>query len=74
MAQLPPDGTWLMQMVDNDIILFHRHTEEEILRVNCQDRDAIGKAQLVIHESDRLTPEQKCFAHFWCGYFYGATT
>lgn len=70
MAQLPPDGTWLIQQVDGQVIIFHRYTEEEILRFDPSDGDDAAKAQLTIFRSDQLTDEQKCFAHFWSGYFY----
>lgn len=70
MAQLPPDGTWLMQQIGQQVILFHRHTEEEILRFDPSDGDAVAKAQFTIYNSDKLTDEAKCFAHMWSGYFY----
>lgn len=69
MAQLPPDGEWLIQQIGGEVILFHRYTEEEIVRFDPGDPDAAAKAQSVIHES-QLTDEQKNFAHFWSGYFY----
>lgn len=74
MAQLPPDGEWLMQQIDGTVILFHRHTEEEIVRFDPADGDAMARAQHVIHLSDRLNAEQKCFAHVWSGYFYAHAT
>lgn len=70
MAQLPPDGDWLVQQIDGQVVVFHRDTEEEIVRFHPWDSDAIAKAQKTIHDDERLDPEQKCFAHFWCGYFY----
>jgi hypothetical protein len=70
MAQLPPDGTWLMQQNDSMVTLFHRYTEEEIVRFDPSNADDSAKAQKVIHDSDKLTDEAKCFAHFWSGYFY----
>lgn len=69
MAQLPPDGEWLIQQIDGIVHLFNRYTEEEILSFDPSDSDAAAKSQHVIYLS-KLTPEQKCFAHFWCGYFY----
>jgi len=27
MAQLPPDGGWLIQQIDGEVILFRRYTE-----------------------------------------------
>ena len=52
------------------MIVFHRDTEEEIVRFDPSDGDAAAQAQKTIYDSDRLDPEQKCFAHFWAGYFY----
>lgn len=73
MAQLPPDGTWLIQQIGGQVILFKRHTEEEICRVDPSDPDAIGSAMQQIWWSE-LTPEQKSFACFWVGYFYAHAT
>lgn len=70
MAQLPPDGEWVIQQIDGFVVLFNRYTEEEIVRFVPGDSVAASTSQKVIHDSDRLTPEQKCFAHFWSGYFY----
>lgn len=71
MAQLPPDGTWLIQQIGGEVILFERYTEEEIVRFDASDADAAAKAQKVIYDDPRLTDEAKTFAHFWSGYFYG---
>lgn len=73
MAQLPPDGEWLIQQIDGQVILFQRYTEEEIVRFDPSDGNAAARAQSVIYSSD-LTDEQKCFAHFWSGYFYAYAT
>ena len=70
MAQLPPDGEWLIQQINGEVVLFHRHTEEEIVAFDPSDVDDCARAQKTIYDSDKLSPEQKCFAHFWCGYFY----
>ena len=56
--------------VSGEVILFRRYTEEEIVRFDPTDADAVQRAQAVIHDSPLLDPEQKCFAHFWSGYFY----
>lgn len=71
MAQLPPDGDWLIQQIGGEVILYQRYTEEEIVRFDPSDANASAQAQKVIHDSDQLTDEAKCFAHFWSGYFYG---
>jgi hypothetical protein len=70
MAQLPPDGMWLMQQIGNEVILFHRDTEEEVVRFNPGDGDAVARAQHTIYLSNALSDEAKCFAHMWSGYFY----
>lgn len=70
MAQLPPDGDWLIQQIGGEVILYHRHTEEEIVRFDPADKDAAAKAQFTIHQNEQLTEEAKVFAHFWSGYFY----
>jgi hypothetical protein len=74
MAQLPPDGTWLMQQHGGIVIISHRYTEQEILRFDPQDANAVAKVQKTIYELTQLTDEQKCFAHFWSGYFYAHAT
>jgi len=71
MAQLPPDGEWLIQQIGDLVILFHRYTEEEIVRFNPDDANASAQAQQVIALDERLSVEQKSMAHFWSGYFYG---
>lgn len=70
MAQLPPDGTWLMQLIGEDVVLFHRHTEEELARWANGDLMATMGAQKLIHDLDVLDAEQKAMASFWSGYFY----
>lgn len=70
MAQLPPDGEWLVQQIDGVVVLYKMGSEEEIVRFDPSDANAAARAQFTIHSSDRLDAEQKCFAHFWCGYFY----
>lgn len=64
------DGEWLIQQIGGEVILFREHTEEEIVRFDPADANAAAQAQKVIYESDLLSPEEKCFAHFWSGYFY----
>lgn len=72
MARLPGDDGLLMQQVDDDlVVLFNENTDQELLRFNPTDSDATAKAQKEIHGLSNLTEEQKSFAHFWSGYFYG---
>jgi len=70
MAQLPPDGEWLVQQIGGEVVLFHRHTEEEIASWTPGDQNSIGPALKAIWETDRLDGEQKMLAAFWAGYFY----
>ena len=70
MAQLPPDGEWLIQQIGGEVILFHRYTEEEIVRFDPADGNSSTRAQGTIALDERLNPEQKSMAHFWSGYFY----
>ena len=69
MARLPSE-TWLVQQIGNEVIVSHEGTEEEVVRYDTTDPDATARAQKVIYDSDRLSDEDKCFAHFWCGYFH----
>jgi hypothetical protein len=69
-AGLPTDGTWLVQQTDGQVVISNRHTDEEVARFDPSDANASAKAQLAIHQTELLDPEQKCFAHFWAGYFY----
>jgi hypothetical protein len=70
MAQLPPDGAFLIQQIDGAVVLFHQYTQEELLRFNPGDANEAAQAQKRIHDLPQLTAEQKCFAHFWSGYLY----
>jgi hypothetical protein len=69
MAQLPGER-YLMQQQEGEVVLFDRYTEEEVVRYDPSDGNAGARAQKVIHDSEVLTAEEKCFAHFWAGYFY----
>lgn len=64
------NGNWLMQQIDGTVILFHEYTEEEIVRFDPSDANVAAIAQRFIYDCDQLSPEEKCFAHFWSGYFY----
>lgn len=70
MAQLPPDGEYLIQQISGRVVLFHRYTEEELISFDSSDIKATTQAQQGIHELECLNSEQKAFAHFWSGYFY----
>lgn len=71
MARLP-SGRFLIQLVGPDVILFEDFTgtEQEVVRFPVKDSGALARAQKVIHESPDLSDEDKCFAHFWSGYFW----
>lgn len=69
MARLPSEK-YLIQQIGGEVILFEEGTEEEIVRFNVDDANATAQAQYIIHISGKLSSEDKCFAHFWCGYFH----
>lgn len=70
MAGLPPDGRFLIQQNDGIVTIFDSYTQEELIKFNPADANAAATAQKTIFDCERLTDEQKCFAHFWSGYFY----
>lgn len=69
MARLPSEA-FLIQQIDGQVILFEDGTEREIVRFDPGDSDAAARAQKVIYDDGKMGPEDKCFAHFWSGYFY----
>lgn len=69
MAQLP-GGRLLIQQVDGTVVIFDSYTDETYLTFDPSSGDACAKAQKLIHDDPRMDDEQKCFAHFWSGYFY----
>lgn len=69
MARLPSER-YLIQQINGTVILFESGTDEEIVRFDPSDANATAIAQRTIYESDRLSDEDKCFAHFWSGYFH----
>lgn len=68
MAQLP-GGNHLMQQINGRVVLFDRWTERELVSFNPADANAVAQAQKAIYDAN-LDAEDKCFAHFWSGYFY----
>lgn len=72
MAQIGEN--WLIQQHSGVVTLFHRYTEEEIVRFDPSDAKDCAIAQERIAHSDKLNDEEKCFAHFWSGYFYAHAT
>ena len=74
MARLAQDSMWLIQQIGGEVILFQEGTEAEIVRFDPSDSDATARAQKIIYDAVSLTNEEKCFAHFWSGYFYRNAT
>lgn len=70
MARLPSE-LYVMQQIDGQVILWEDGSEREIVRFDPSDANAAARAQKVIFDS-KLSDEDKCFAHFWSGYFYCA--
>jgi len=69
MARLP-SGSYLINQVGDDIIVWEDGTERELARWNVRDTQATARAQSQIHRDTELDAEDKAFAHFWAGYFY----
>jgi hypothetical protein len=67
MARLPSYG-YLMQQIGGEVVLFEDHTEREVVRFDPSVPAQREQAQETIDGSE-LTDEDKCFAHFWAGYF-----
>ena len=74
MAQLPPDGSWLVQQIGGYVVVIHRYTEEIIVKFPAADANLAAMAQKLIHDAPQLDAEQKSMAHFWSGYFYAHAT
>jgi hypothetical protein len=69
MARLPSMG-FIIQLIGPDIVLFEDGSEEEVVRYPAGDGNAAAIAQGVVHRHPGMSEEDKCFAHFWCGYFW----
>lgn len=70
MAQLPPDGQFLIQQIDGMVVIFDQYSQEEFHRFDPSDANATAIMMGKIYHDERLTEEQRCFAVFWSGYFY----
>lgn len=68
MARLP-GMQYLMQQIGGEVILFEDGSEREVVRYDVADQDATARVQLTIYQSE-LSDEDKCYAHFWSGYFW----
>ena len=64
------ESEWFMQEIGGLVILFRDYDEEEIVRFDPTDANAVAQAQKTIHDTPFLNDEEKSFAHFWSGYFY----
>lgn len=72
MARLAQDSPWLIQQNSGVVTISNEYTHEEIVSYDVMDADATGRAQKDIAFS-QLGEEEKCFAHFWAGYFYACS-
>lgn len=72
MARLPGNRGWLIQQIGGEVVLFQEGTEIEIVRFDPGNPSSIGPALNLIWNSN-LGDEDKSFALFWAGYFYGTT-
>lgn len=72
MSRLTGDSNFLIQNIDGMVILFHEYTDEEVVKFDPSDANACAIAQKTIYDSELMNDEEKCFAHFWSGYFYRA--
>lgn len=68
MARLPSER-FLIQQIGSDVVLFEDMSEREIVRFPAANGNAAAKAQKEIYDSE-LNDEDKCYAHFWSGYFH----
>lgn len=69
MARLPSER-YLVQSQGDQVVLFEDYTERELVRVTASDGNAMAMAQKAVYDAEDLSPEDKCFAHFWFGYFW----
>jgi hypothetical protein len=70
MARLPSEK-YLMQQIGNRVVLFEDYTERQLVSFDPSDANAAAQAQKIISDLSELSEEDRCFAHFWSGYFYG---
>jgi hypothetical protein len=70
MARLSAESSWMIQQNDGMVTIFHEHTQEHLLQFNPGNANETAITQKLIHDLPQLNEEEKCFAHFWSGYFY----
>lgn len=68
MARLPSE-MYVIQQSDGMVYLTDDISGVDIVKFDPSDANAAAQAQKVIYDSN-LSDEDKCFAHFWSGYFY----
>lgn len=74
MATLP-SYNYVIQQVDNRVVLTEMYSEDPpLVSFDPSDANACAIAQGTIHRLYDMTDEDKCFAHFWSGYFYAHAT
>lgn len=72
MARLP-SMNYLVQLVGSEVIVSEDGTDRIIIRYDSTNPNDAARAQESIYASE-MSDEDKCFAHFWCGYFYAHST
>lgn len=69
MARLPSER-YLMQDIGGRVVLFEDGTERELASFQAASEDMAVVAQCLMGALDELGDEDRCFAHFWSGYFH----
>lgn len=73
MARLPSER-FLIQQIGGSVVLYEEGSEREIVRFNPADSNETARAQRTIAFDATLSDEDRCFAHFWSGYFHAHAT
>jgi len=74
-AALFPNFKWLVESGRYDHIrIYHRDTGEVLVEYHPWNPRQMWQAQTVIRETDKLTDEEKSWAHYWCGYLSAGLT
>jgi hypothetical protein len=63
-----PSMQYVIQQIDGDVVLYEDGTEAEICRFDPAEPGSVAQGRVVINVSG-LGDEDRCFAHFWSGYF-----
>lgn len=69
---LLPSQNWIINQADGWVSLTKvgADDDEAIVSFRPADANMTAMAQSVIHFDAQLSDEDKCFAHFWSGYFH----